>query len=120
MIIAVFGELARRNALQIALSGRDEVTMKPILSFLCAYLCNPSYTRILLDICNVILGRECIQVSHGLIDCVDLYSSVMTESPEVKDLLFRLKRKVSKEVSLQAEAVQLLGILDLLMNSSIS
>ena len=55
--ISLIEELIHRDGLRIALSGRDETTLEPILVFLIKHLTNPRYAITLLQMGDMILGR---------------------------------------------------------------
>jgi len=56
VVVSVLHELVRRSGLRAALSGRDEVTLRPVLLFLTKNVANPRYARLLIGVSNVILG----------------------------------------------------------------
>ncbi|XP_028406892.1 U3 small nucleolar RNA-associated protein 15 homolog [Dendronephthya gigantea] len=97
VVISLIMELIRRQGLQIALSGRDEDTLLPILSFLNKHICNPRYTPTLIDVTNTIL---------------DIYGPVLGQSPKLDDMLAKLKMKIASELNYQKQAFELMGSLD--------
>jgi U3 small nucleolar RNA-associated protein 15 len=58
LIHAMIDELFHRDGIRIALSGRDEESLEPILLFIQRYITNPAYQTILIDLTNVILGMS--------------------------------------------------------------
>lgn len=58
VVITVLEELVARAGLRIALSGRDEVTLEPLVAFVAKYITHPRYASLLIDVCNVLFG-EC-------------------------------------------------------------
>jgi U3 small nucleolar RNA-associated protein 15 len=56
IIVAVIEELRHRGGLQIALSGRDETSLEPLLNFLIKNAINPRYAHVLLDVCTMVFG----------------------------------------------------------------
>lgn len=56
VVVSVLQELVRRSGLKTALSGRDEVTLRPILLFLAKNVTHPRYANLLIGVSNVILG----------------------------------------------------------------
>lgn len=44
------------QGLKVAVSGRDDAALEPILSFLARYLCHPDYSDVLLDVASIVLG----------------------------------------------------------------
>lgn len=57
VVISFLQELLRRSALRLALRGRDDQALKPLLTFLVSHVTNPRYTSLLTDVGNVILGK---------------------------------------------------------------
>ena len=53
---ALIQELIQRDGLQIALSGRDDVTLEPILSFLVRHVTDPRFGEMASDVAGVIIG----------------------------------------------------------------
>lgn len=56
IIVALMEELRHRGGLQIALSGRDEASLEPLLNFLIKNAINPRYAHVLLDVCTMVFG----------------------------------------------------------------
>jgi U3 small nucleolar RNA-associated protein 15 len=54
---ALIQELVFRDALRVALSGRDETTLEPILSFLVRYVTDPRFGDIASNVVGVIIGQ---------------------------------------------------------------
>jgi U3 small nucleolar RNA-associated protein 15 len=54
---ALIQELIQRDGLQIALSGRDDVTLEPILSFLVRHVTDPRFGEMASDVAGVIIGK---------------------------------------------------------------
>ena len=96
-------ELSRRGGLDIALSGRSEESLHPICNFIIKHFSNPSYSKILLDVCSRIL---------------DIYASLFGQSIAIDELLVKLQSRVKGEVQFQKSLFSLLGTVDLVMNSS--
>ena len=97
VVVSLIMELIRRQGLKIALSGRDEDSLVPVLSFLNKYLCNPRYTPTLIDVTNIIL---------------DIYGPKLGQSPKVDDLLAKLQLKIALELKFQKQAFEIMGSLD--------
>ena len=51
-------ELARRDGLNIAVSGLNEDELCPLLKYLCSNVTNPHLAAFLLDICNLMIGMQ--------------------------------------------------------------
>ncbi|CAB3984474.1 U3 small nucleolar RNA-associated 15 homolog [Paramuricea clavata] len=105
VVVSLIMELIRRQGLQIALSGRDEDSLLPILSFLNKHICNPRYTPTLIDVTNTIL---------------DIYGRVLGQSPKVDDMLAKLQLKIASELKYQKQAFELMGSLDTIFAVSAS
>ena len=52
----MFEELIQRDALRIALSGRDEASLETVLIFLTKYLNHPDFSSLLVDVIGVLFG----------------------------------------------------------------
>lgn len=50
VVVTLLEELCRRNALVVALSGRDEVTLEPLLAFLSRYVSSSRYARLIIQV----------------------------------------------------------------------
>lgn len=51
-------ELARRDGLNIALSGLTDDDLYPLLTYLSRNLAQPRFTALLLDVANIIVGKS--------------------------------------------------------------
>ncbi len=90
-------ELAYRDGLLIALGGRDERTLEPLLQFLFKYIGHPTYTKTLIEISHLVL---------------DLYASVAGKSLMLSELLHKLQERVKEEIRIQKSMTRVLGLLD--------
>jgi U3 small nucleolar RNA-associated protein 15 len=54
---ALIQELIQQDALRIALAGRDDVTLEPILSFLVRNITDPRFGEMASDVAGVIIGE---------------------------------------------------------------
>eukprot|EP00126_Sphaerothecum_destruens_P003838 Sdes_comp17629_c0_seq1m6896 len=86
IIVSLFEELIRRNGSKIALTGRDEVTLEPVLRFLTKNIDNPRYSTTLIHIANEVL---------------DIYACVVGQSVQIDELLSKLHKKLKMEILLQ-------------------
>ena len=57
IVMSMLRELCHRDGLTIALGGRDERGLEPILTFIFKHIGNPAYTRTLMNVSSVILGN---------------------------------------------------------------
>jgi U3 small nucleolar RNA-associated protein 15 len=104
IVYTVVEELTRRSGLVEALSGRDEITLEPILSFVCKYISNPKYTRLLVTVCHNIL---------------DIYAASIGHSDGIDELMLKLQMQVRNEVSFQRRTMRIAGSLDAIVQSTI-
>ena len=101
--ITVLDELRLRRGLVIALSGRDDVRLEPILTFVVRNITNPRYTPLLLEVALQLL---------------DLYSSVLGQSMIIDELFLKLCFKVDQEIAFQKQLMEVLGALEMLLGSN--
>lgn len=95
--ISLMKELVRRRSIKLALSGRDEADLVPVLKLICKYIRNPRFSNFLTKIFELVL---------------DIYSAVAGQSKEVSALLKKIQRKMHEELQLQTEIQKLMGVLD--------
>ena len=58
VVYSLLQELARRDGLSIALSGRNEDELYPILLFTRFLLLEPKYASFMLDVFDTIIGKD--------------------------------------------------------------
>ena len=58
MVMPFLHELRQRDGLRVALSGRDENTLTPILVFIARYINKQLHTKFLCEILDIILGMK--------------------------------------------------------------
>lgn len=97
-ILTLLTALRHRSALRAALSGRDEVTLQPILKWVYRYMTDPR----LVDIC--------VEVSMNILD---IYSAHLGQSAQIDKLIDKLHRRVREEVDRAQQAWQTKGMLDM-------
>lgn len=102
--VAVVKELDRRGKLKNALAGRDEQGLSQLLHFLIGNLLNPRFAPVLAPAAEMIL---------------DIYRSVIGESPVVDRQLLRLQELLEREIDFQTDLLEVLGMLDTLFASSL-
>ncbi|WFD41639.1 U3 small nucleolar RNA-associated protein 15 [Malassezia psittaci] len=106
---ALLMELIRRSpsgkadGLYRAVSGRDDVTLEPLLRFLLRHATNPQYTSLVCDTLNVV---------------IDTYASVLGQSPIIDDLFGRIWAKLAEEMRLQNQLDQVNGALEMILARS--
>lgn len=104
VVASVLQELYVRDAVRLALSGRDEEALVPILKFLCKFVTDSNYTALLTDTSMVLL---------------DLYTIIIGRSEMVDELLVKLRWRVHEQLALDAELLRLQGSLETILASSI-
>ena len=57
IVYSLLSELAQRDGLTQALSGRDEFSLRPVLQFVIKHVVNPRYSPLLLDVAEILLGK---------------------------------------------------------------
>lgn len=80
-VYTLLEELIRRNGLKIALSGRDEITLEPFVSYIIKFINMPRYTKLLIEVSNVLF---------------DIYASVLGHSVLIDELFIKLKNKLNR------------------------
>jgi U3 small nucleolar RNA-associated protein 15 len=103
VIVSVMDELAKRDGLAIALRGRDEATLEPIIVFILRNITNPRYSDMLISVTNTVC---------------DLYAPVLGQSAVIDDLFMRLQAKLKEESGVEKELLKLMGCLDCVMSAS--
>ena len=103
IIVTMLEELSRRCGLNIALSGRDESSLEPLLSFCARYVSNPRYAVLV------------IQVVHNILD---LYANELGHSDSIDELFLKMRKQVKLEVLFQREVLNICGALDCVINTS--
>ncbi|KAJ1934626.1 U3 small nucleolar RNA-associated protein, partial [Kickxella alabastrina] len=101
-VVSLLQELVHRDGLGTALSGRDELSLDPILRFVIKFIDNPRYTQLLVRVAEVLL---------------DIYGQLLHQSARIADLLMRLRSKVRVELRVQQDLTMLLGSMDMLMSA---
>ncbi len=100
--ITLLVALRHRSALRTALSGRDEVSLQPIFTWVCTHISSPRYVHVCVDIGIQIL---------------DLYSSHMGESPDIDRLMQRLHQGVRHQVEMSQQSWKTQGMLEMILQS---
>ncbi|KAI8319199.1 WD40 repeat-like protein [Martensiomyces pterosporus] len=101
-VVSLLQELVHRDGLTTALSGRDELSLDPIVLFLVKYIDHPRYTGLLIKVAEKLL---------------DIYGDLLHQSTRIANLLIRLRAKVRMELRLQQDLTMLLGSMDMLMSA---
>eukprot|EP00967_Tisochrysis_lutea_P015826 scaffold17830_cov32-Tisochrysis_lutea.AAC.1 len=104
VVVGVIEELVQRNGLRIALNGRDQQTLQPMIGFLVRQITRPPYASVLIGVANLLL---------------DMYAPVFGQSAVIDELFVRLRATCEVEVQLQADLAQLMGAMDVLLAGAI-
>ncbi|EGG04547.1 uncharacterized protein MELLADRAFT_49117 [Melampsora larici-populina 98AG31] len=97
---ALCRELIHRDGLHQALSGRDEVSLAPILRFLTKYITDPRWFNIGSDV------MKCI---------MELYESVLGKSDIIDSLFNKLWHRVTDEVKLHSKLFEINGQIEMIL-----
>ncbi|ODQ81137.1 hypothetical protein BABINDRAFT_170780 [Babjeviella inositovora NRRL Y-12698] len=97
--ITILNELRARGKVRVALSGRDEASLEPLIRW--------SHKNIE-DVKCVDLVADYVSV------CMEMYGAVVEKAPVLEELLLSLKKKVGQEVEKAKEASRVEGMLALL------
>ncbi|WVN89670.1 uncharacterized protein L203_104900 [Cryptococcus depauperatus CBS 7841] len=100
---ALIQELVHRDALRIALSGRDDVTLEPVLNFIARHITDPRFGEMAADVAGLIL---------------DIYTPILGQSPTLDEMLGKVKTRVERELGFQKELIKLRGALDMVLAQS--
>jgi U3 small nucleolar RNA-associated protein 15 len=57
IVTSLLDELVYRNTLPQALSNRTEETLQPLLIFINAFISNPKFSKLLIKVLDIILGK---------------------------------------------------------------
>ncbi|KAF9453074.1 Trp-Asp repeat-containing protein [Macrolepiota fuliginosa MF-IS2] len=98
-------ELIHRDGLKIALAGRDDVLLEPILRLLLKHVTDPRFGELVCDVARVV---------------IDMYQAVIGQAPLMDSLFVRLHKKVMAELRFQAELQRAKGALMMVMSSSLA
>lgn len=100
---SVLHELSLRDSVSVALAGRDEETVQPLLKFLVRWISDARFTSLITDVASSFL---------------DIYTPIVGRSPSVDDLILKLKYKLHEQLSLHTKLLQLQGAVEMILASS--
>jgi U3 small nucleolar RNA-associated protein 15 len=103
IVLTVLEELLSRQGLSIALAGRDETTIEPLLSFISRYMSNPRYTSTLIRVANSVC---------------DLYGGVVGQSDAIDELFHKIHTHTRAELEFHREIMKVLGAIDCVIAAS--
>uniref|UniRef100_A0A670JQU1 U3 small nucleolar RNA-associated protein 15 homolog n=1 Tax=Podarcis muralis TaxID=64176 RepID=A0A670JQU1_PODMU len=99
VIVTVFQELNRRGTLKNALAGRDEKQLSVLLSFLIRHVTDARFAPVLINIAEMI---------------IEIYMPVVGQSSVIDRQFLKLQNLIEKEIDLQEELLEVLGMMDAL------
>lgn len=91
------------DGLRRAISGRDDVTLEPLLRFFLRHSVNARWTPIVCDCMEVIM---------------DVYAPVLGQSPVIDELFGKIWSKISEEIDVQRQLTQVRGALEMILMRS--
>lgn len=91
------------DGLRRAISGRDDVTLEPLLQFFLRHSANARWTSIVCDCMDVIM---------------DVYAPVLGQSPVIDELFGKIWSKISEEIEVQRQITQVRGALEMILMRS--
>ena len=103
VISSMLDELIDRGGLVVAISGRDEDGVRPLLAWLLNYVSHPAYSGLVLDVMGAVLR---------------VYGGVVGESVVVDDWLRRVQGKVGEEVRVMEAMMAMRGGMELIWRGS--
>ncbi|KAK9457303.1 UTP15 C terminal-domain-containing protein [Dipodascopsis uninucleata] len=101
----VLVELSRRGKIRIALSGRDDGQLEPLLKWAVQNIYDVRNTNLIADYVSCV---------------VDMYAGIIEKSPVLDSLVVELQKNLSRQVELAKEASRLDGMLSLLLHAGSS
>ncbi|KAG8825146.1 hypothetical protein FRC19_000342 [Serendipita sp. 401] len=96
-------ELVHRDGVRMALAGRDDVLLEPVVRLLLRHLTDPRFGDMVCDMASLV---------------IDMYASVLGQSPIIDVLFVRLQKKLGAELKFQNEVAKLKGALDMILATS--
>lgn len=103
IVVSCFTELMVYNALNIAIAGRDEMSLLPVLKFISKSIQNPEFCHISLEVFSEILTT---------------YGSKIGQSPEIDECLSIILSKMEREIKIAKQMSQVSGQLEMICSSS--
>lgn len=98
--VSLLEELVHREALRIALCGRDEAGLEPVLTFITKHITNPRYSSLLIDVADMLF---------------EIYAGVLGQSAVIDTLFVQLNTKLRAEIKFQQHLTQLLGTMEIIL-----
>lgn len=114
-------ELIYRDGLRIALSGRDDVLLEPVLRLLLKHITDVRFGNLACDVAGLVIGPcNLLPLWHSPLTklITDMYSHMLGQLPLIDSLFMRLHKKVVAELKFQKELLRTRGALDMIFASA--
>ncbi|KAF9057608.1 WD40 repeat-like protein [Panaeolus papilionaceus] len=98
-------ELIHRDGLRVALAGRDDVLLEPVLRLLIKHVTDPRFGELVVDLATVL---------------IDMYNTVLGQAPLIDALFRKLRKKIDMELKFQAQVAKAMGALTMLLATNAS
>lgn len=102
LIVSCLTELMVYNSLNIAIAGRDEMGLLPILKFISKSIQNPEFCHLSLEVFSEIL---------------DTYGCKIGQSPEIDECMSIILSKMEREIDIAKEMSKVSGQLEMICSS---
>ena len=102
-VVAILNDLHKRNALKIALAGRNARKLSPITRFIIKNIRDPRFKRVLLCVAN---------------NLMEVYEDSIEEYPFLIKFYRKLKQEIDLEVKNSMENISMIGIIEMFLSSS--
>ena len=104
LVFSCFTELIVFNSLNIALNGRDEMGLLPILRFISKSVQSPEFCHVSLEVFSEILN---------------IYGCKIGQSPEIDECMTIILNKMEREIKIAKEMAKVSGQLEMICASSL-
>ncbi|KAJ4478160.1 Trp-Asp repeat-containing protein [Lentinula aciculospora] len=98
---ALIQELIHRDGLRIALAGRDDVLLEPVLRLLVKHVTDYRFGEMVCDVAGLV---------------IHMYTPILGQSPLIDTLFLRLRKKVQAELRFQKDIRRTEGALDMIFS----
>lgn len=99
LTVTCLEELKKRGKVRVALSGRDESTLEPMLTWCYKMIDDPRDVAIIADYLGLIL---------------EMYNDLISQRPALEELVWNIQARVDQEIQKCEEAQKITGMLELL------
>ena len=105
IVYCLLEELVSREAVDAAISGRDQESLEPLLEFLAKNVTNPAFSPLLPRIAK---------------RTIDQYAPFLGQVPRIDKLVNDLRVKIKEEVEFQKRLHEVMGMMNLLVTAQAS